>query len=157
MGAPFCSHTIPTTGKRVTRRKAGFCMSKPQILKCYGREILDSRGNPTVEATTVLTDGTVGVASVPSGASTGIYEAHELRDGDKKRYGGKGVQEAVSNVCDILSPALSGMNASEQKAVDNALLELDGTENKSKLGANALLAVSMATARAAATEGRSDT
>ena len=125
-------------------------MTKPQILKCCGREILDSRGNPTVEATVVLTDGTVGVASVPSGASTGIYEAHELRDGDKKRYGGKGVREAVSNVCDILSPALSGMNASEQETVDRALRDLDGTENKSKLGANALLAVSLATARAAA-------
>ena len=125
-------------------------MTKPQILKCCGREILDSRGNPTVEATVVLTDGTVGVASVPSGASTGIYEAHELRDGDPKRYGGKGVKEAVSNICDILSPALSGMNASDQEDVDQALLRLDGTENKSKLGANALLAVSLATARAAA-------
>lgn len=81
-------------------------MTKPQILKCCGREILDSRGNPTVEATVVLTDGTVGVASVPSGASTGIYEAHELRDGDSKRYGGKGVKEAVGNICDILSPLM---------------------------------------------------
>ena len=125
-------------------------MTKPQILKCCGREILDSRGNPTVEATVVLTDGTVGVASVPSGASTGIYEAHELRDGDPKRFGGKGVKEAVGNICDILSPALSGMNASDQEDIDRALLRLDGTENKSKLGANALLAVSLATARAAA-------
>ena len=125
-------------------------MSKPQILKCCGREILDSRGNPTVEATVVLTDGTVGVASVPSGASTGIYEAHELRDGDPTRFGGKGVREAVANVCDILSPALSGMYASEQTEVDNAILRLDGTDNKSKLGANATLAVSLATARAAA-------
>ena len=125
-------------------------MSKPQILKCCGREILDSRGNPTVEATVVLTDGTVGVASVPSGASTGIYEAHELRDGDPARFGGKGVREAVSNICDILSPALSGMYASEQTEVDRAILRLDGTENKSKLGANATLAVSLATARAAA-------
>ena len=125
-------------------------MSKPQILKCCGREILDSRGNPTVEATVVLTDGTVGVASVPSGASTGIYEAHELRDGDPARFGGKGVREAVANVCDILSPALSGMYASEQTEVDNAILRLDGTNNKSKLGANATLAVSLATARAAA-------
>ncbi len=125
-------------------------MSKPQILKCCGREILDSRGNPTVEATVVLTDGTVGVASVPSGASTGIYEAHELRDGDPARFGGKGVREAVGNVCDILSPALSGMYASEQEEVDRAILRLDGTENKSKLGANATLAVSLATARAAA-------
>ena len=125
-------------------------MSKPQILKCCGREILDSRGNPTVEATVVLTDGTVGVASVPSGASTGIYEAHELRDGDPTRFGGKGVREAAANICDILSPALSGMYASEQTEVDRAILRLDGTENKSKLGANAALAVSLATARAAA-------
>lgn len=125
-------------------------MTKPQILKCCGREILDSRGNPTVEATVVLTDGTVGVASVPSGASTGIYEALELRDDDRKRYGGKGVKDAVCNVCDILSPALSGMNASDQEELDHALLRLDGTDNKSKLGANAMLAVSLATARAAA-------
>ena len=125
-------------------------MTKPQILKCCGREILDSRGNPTVEATVVLTDGTVGVAGVPSGASTGIYEAHELRDEDKNRYGGRGVREAVGHVCDILSPALSGMNASDQEEVDRAMIRLDGTENKSKLGANALLAVSLATARAAA-------
>ena len=125
-------------------------MSKPQILKCCGREILDSRGNPTVVATVVLTDGTVGVASVPSGASTGVYEAHELRDGDPNRFGGKGVRDAVSNICDILSPALSGMYASDQAEVDNAILRLDGTENKSKLGANATLAVSLATARAAA-------
>jgi len=125
-------------------------MSKPQILKCCGREILDSRGNPTVEATVVLTDGTVGVASVPSGASTGIYEAHELRDGDPARFGGKGVREAAANICDILSPALSGTYTSEQAEVDRAILRLDGTENKSKLGANATLAVSLATARAAA-------
>ena len=125
-------------------------MTKPQILKCCGREILDSRGNPTVEATVVLTDGTVGVASVPSGASTGIYEACELRDDDKKRFGGKGVRDAVCNICDILSPALSGMNASDQEEIDRAMIRLDGTENKSKLGANALLAVSLAVARAAA-------
>ena len=125
-------------------------MTKPQIMKCCGREILDSRGNPTVEATVVLTDGTVGVASVPSGASTGIYEAVELRDDDPKRFGGKGVRDAVCNVCDVLSPALSGMNASDQEEVDRAMLRLDGTENKSKLGANAMLAVSLATARAAA-------
>lgn len=130
--------------------KGRYCMTKPQILKCCAREILDSRGNPTVEATVVLTDGSVGVASVPSGASTGIYEAHELRDGDRSRFGGKGVREAVSNVCDILSPALSGMNAADQKEIDDTLLRLDGTENKSKLGANALLAVSLASARAAA-------
>ena len=131
-------------------RKGRYYMTKPQIMKCCGREILDSRGNPTVEATVVLTDGTVGVASVPSGASTGIYEAVELRDDEKGRYGGKGVKEAVCNVCDILSPALSGMNASDQEEVDRAMLRLDGTDNKSKLGANAMLAVSLATARAAA-------
>ncbi len=125
-------------------------MTKPQILKCCAREILDSRGNPTVEATVVLTDGTVGVASVPSGASTGIYEAHELRDGDRARYDGRGVREAVGHVCDILSPALSGLCACEQTEIDHTLIRLDGTDNKSKLGANATLAVSLATARAAA-------
>ncbi len=125
-------------------------MSKPQILKCCAREILDSRGNPTVEATVVLCDGTVGVAGVPSGASTGMYEAHELRDNDPDRFGGKGVREAVANVCDILSPALSGMYACEQDEIDRSILALDGTENKSKLGANATLSVSLATARAAA-------
>lgn len=125
-------------------------MTKPQIMKCCAREILDSRGNPTVEATVVLTDGTVGVASVPSGASTGTYEAHELRDGDPARYGGRGVRDAVSHVCDIISPALSGTYASEQEEIDRALIRLDNTENKKKLGANAMLAVSMANARAAA-------
>ncbi len=125
-------------------------MTKPQILRTCAREILDSRGHPTVEATVVLTDGTVGVAGVPSGASTGIYEAHELRDDNKERYGGRGVLEAVAHVCDILSPALSGMYACEQEEVDRTLRELDGTENKKKLGANTLLAVSLATARAAA-------
>lgn len=125
-------------------------MTKPQIMKCCAREILDSRGNPTVEATVVLTDGTVGVAGVPSGASTGIYEAHELRDGDRTRYGGRGVREAVAHVCDILSPALSGLYACEQEEVDRTLIRLDGTDNKSKLGANATLAVSLAVARAAA-------
>ena len=125
-------------------------MTKPQIIRCGAREILDSRGNPTVEATVVLGDGTVGVVSVPSGASTGIYEAHELRDKDAKRYGGKGVSQAVSNVCSIISPALSGTYASDQSDVDKQLRELDGTENFSKLGANAALAVSLASARAAA-------
>lgn len=125
-------------------------MNKPQILKCSAREILDSRGNPTVEATVFLTDGTVGVASVPSGASTGIYEAHELRDGDESRYGGRGVLEAVRGVVKKISPAISGIYASEQSELDRVLLELDGTENKSRLGANAVLAVSLANARAAA-------
>ena len=116
------------------------------------REILDSRGNPTVEAEVVLADGVIGRASVPSGASTGENEAVELRDGDKKRYGGKGVLKAVQNVNDVIAPALQGFDALDQVEVDRALLELDGTSNKSKLGANALLAVSMATARAAATQ-----
>ncbi|MBE6553023.1 MAG: phosphopyruvate hydratase [Ruminococcaceae bacterium] len=125
-------------------------MNKPQITRCCAREILDSRGNPTVEATVFLADGTVGVASVPSGASTGIFEACELRDGDRRRYAGKGVLEAASNVGKIISPALSGIYASEQSEVDRILCELDGTENKSRLGANAILSVSLATARAAA-------
>jgi len=125
-------------------------MPKPQILKCNAREILDSRGNPTVEASVMLTDGTVGVASVPSGASTGIYEAHEKRDGDAKRYNGKGVLDAVCDICKIISPALSGVYASEQSEIDKMLKALDGSENKSNLGANATLAVSLASARAAA-------
>ena len=125
-------------------------MTKPQINRCSAREILDSRGNPTVEATVFLNDGTVGVASVPSGASTGVFEACELRDNDRKRYGGKGVREAVSNVIQSISPALSGAYASEQGELDRILCELDGTEDKSRLGANAILAVSLAAARAAA-------
>lgn len=124
--------------------------SKAQIIKCTAREILDSRGNPTVEASVILSDGNVGVASVPSGASTGIYEAVEKRDGDKKRFGGKGVLSAVGGVCRIISPSLVGVYASEQSEIDRILCELDGTENKSKLGANAILAVSLAAARAAA-------
>ena len=110
-------------------------MNKPQISRCCAREILDSRGNPTVESTVFLSDGTVGVASVPSGASTGIYEATEKRDEDRRRYGGKGVLEAVSGVGKIISPALSGVSASEQCEVDRILCDLDGTENKSRLGA----------------------
>ncbi len=125
-------------------------MNKPQILRCSAREILDSRGNPTVEATVFLTDGTVGVASVPSGASTGIFEAHEKRDGDKTRYGGKGVLGAVCDVCRRISPALSGISACEQAEIDRILCELDGTQNKENLGANAILPVSLAAARAAA-------
>ncbi len=129
-------------------------MIKPQIIKCSGREILDSRGNPTVEATVILSDGAVGVASVPSGASTGIYEAVEKRDGDKKRYGGKGVLGAVGNICKYISPEIVGCYAAEQSEVDRLLRELDGTENKSKLGANAMLAVSLANARACASSYR---
>ena len=114
------------------------------------REILDSRGNPTVEAEVTLVGGEVGRAAVPSGASTGEHEAMELRDGDKKRYLGKGVLKAVRNVNDIIAPELEGLDALDQAEVDAALLALDGTKTKSKLGANALLAVSLATARAAA-------
>ncbi len=115
------------------------------------REILDSRGNPTVEAEVTLTGGEIGRAAVPSGASTGENEAVELRDGDKKRYGGKGVLKAVKNVNEVIAPAVQGMDALDQAEVDQVLLELDGTKTKAKLGANALLAVSLATARAAAT------
>src|SRR3954470_9759872 len=114
------------------------------------REILDSRGNPTVEAEVMLIGGEVGRAAVPSGASTGEHEAVELRDGDKKRYGGKGVLKAVENVNGIIAQELEGMDALDQAEIDQALIELDGTKTKSKLGANALLAVSLATARAAA-------
>ena len=124
--------------------------NKPQIYRCCAREILDSRGNPTVEATVVLNDGTVGVASVPSGASTGMYEAIELRDADKERYHGKGVLGAVSNVCKVISPALYCAYSTDQAQIDKTLCDLDGTENKSKLGANATLAVSLACARASA-------
>ncbi|MGH9873538.1 MAG: phosphopyruvate hydratase [Pyrinomonadaceae bacterium] len=114
------------------------------------REILDSRGNPTVEAEVTLVGGEVGRAAVPSGASTGEHEAVELRDGDQKRYGGKGVLKAVRNVNEIIAPEMDGMDALDQAEIDSALIALDGTPTKSKLGANALLAVSMATARAAA-------
>jgi len=114
------------------------------------REILDSRGNPTVEVDVVLEDGTLGRAAVPSGASTGEHEAVELRDGDKSRYMGKGVQKAVENVNNIIAAELQGLDSLEQVDIDRTMIELDGTENKGKLGANAILGVSMATARAAA-------
>ncbi len=122
------------------------------IVSVTAREILDSRGNPTLEADVVLETGSVGRAAVPSGASTGEREAVELRDGDASRYGGKGVRMAVSNVNGEIAEALEGMDATDQLAVDRAMLDLDGTENKGRLGANALLAVSLATARAAAME-----
>jgi enolase len=121
------------------------------IEQITAREILDSRGNPTVEAEVVLIDGETGRAAVPSGASTGEHEAVELRDNDKKRYGGKGVLKAVENINEIVAPELEGLDALDQAEVDQALVALDGTPTKSKLGANALLAVSLATARAAAT------
>jgi enolase len=114
------------------------------------REILDSRGNPTIEVDVVLDDGTVASAAVPSGASTGAFEAYELRDDDMQRYGGKGVLKAVEAVIDVLSEAIEGLDASEQRAIDAALIEADGTENKSKLGANSILGVSLAVAKAAA-------
>jgi enolase len=120
------------------------------ITEVLGREILDSRGNPTVEVEVWLEDGAVGRAAVPSGASTGVHEALELRDGDKGRYGGKGVLKAVEHVNDEIADALIGMDALDQIAVDQTMLDLDGTPNKSKLGANAILGASMAVARAAA-------
>ena len=121
-----------------------------QIELILAREILDSRGNPTVEADVILGSGARGRAAVPSGASTGEHEALELRDGDKTRYGGKGVLKAVRNINEVIAPELEGMEASEQRELDNAMRELDGTQTKSKLGANAILAVSMAAARAMA-------
>ena len=125
-------------------------MKKVTIKKVKGREILDSRGNPTVEVDVVLSDGTFGRAAVPSGASTGEHEALELRDGDKSRYLGKGVLKAVANVDDIIAPEAKGMDAFKQKELDKAMIELDGTPTKAKLGANAILGVSLAVARAAA-------
>ena len=126
-------------------------MSYLEIVNVYGREILDSRGNPTVEAEVTLIDGTVGRGTAPSGASTGEFEALELRDGDKSRYLGKGVEKAVENINTIINDAITGLDASDIYAVDKAMIEADGTKDKSKLGANAILAVSIATARAAAT------
>jgi enolase len=121
-----------------------------EIVKVQGREILDSRGNPTVEADVWLADGSMGRAAVPSGASTGEHEAVELRDGDKARYLGKGTQKAVKNINDEIAPAVMGYDATAQSAIDRTMIELDGTPNKGRLGANAILAVSMAVARAAA-------
>ena len=120
------------------------------ITEVYAREILDSRGNPTVEVEVILEDGAVGRAAVPSGASTGVHEAVELRDGDKERYLGKGVTKAVDNVNDIIAEALIGLEATRQTEIDELLVRLDGTSNKGRLGANAILGVSMAVARAAA-------
>ena len=121
-----------------------------QIVDVIGREILDSRGNPTVEVEVYLEDGTMGRAAVPSGASTGIYEACELRDGDKGRYLGKGVENAVNNVNTEICDALVGENVLDQVAIDKKLIALDGTPNKSRLGANAILGASLACAKAAA-------
>ena len=117
-----------------------------EIVDVVGREILDSRGNPTVEVEVYLEDGTMGRAAVPSGASTGIYEACELRDGDKGRYMGKGVENAVKNVNTEIAEALIGTNVLDQVAIDKMLIDLDGTPNKSRLGANAILGASLACA-----------
>jgi enolase len=125
--------------------------SSVALIEAVGaREILDSRGNPTVEVEVLLDDGVVQRAAVPSGASTGAFEAYELRDGDKSRYGGKGVLKAVNAVIDELGPAIEGVEASEQRVIDQILIETDGTENKSRTGANAILGVSLAVAKAAA-------
>ena len=123
-----------------------------QILGVHARQILDSRGNPTVEVEVVTTSGAIGVAAVPSGASTGVHEAVELRDGDKGKYLGKGVLQAVDNVNSVIAETLKDFDVQEQRLIDNILIELDGTPNKGKLGANAILGVSMAVARAAANE-----
>ncbi len=122
------------------------------IVEVHARQILDSRGNPTVEVDVLTDDGAMGRAAVPSGASTGIHEAVELRDGDKKKYVGKGVLKAVKNVNDIIAESLIGYDVSQQAAIDQVMIDLDGTKNKAKLGANAILAVSMAVAKAAAEE-----
>ncbi len=120
------------------------------IIDIYAREILDSRGNPTIEVETCLESGFVGIAQVPSGASTGTYEAIELRDGDEKRYKGKGVLKAVHNVNEIIAPELVGLNSLDQGFIDQLMIDLDGTPNKNKLGANAILGVSLSVAKAAA-------
>lgn len=125
-------------------------MNYLEIEKVIGREIIDSRGNPTVEAEVYLADGTIGRGTAPSGASTGVFEALELRDGDKSRYGGKGVSKAVDNINTTINDVLTGMDASDIYAVDKAMIEADGTKDKSNLGANAILAVSIASAKAAA-------
>src|ERR1044071_699647 len=122
------------------------------ISEIFARQILDSRGNPTVEVDILTDEGALGRAAVPSGASTGVHEAVELRDGDKKNYGGKSVLNAVKNVNDAIASALKGHDITDQKGIDQRMIELDGTNNKSKLGANAILAVSMASAKAAAVE-----
>ena len=119
-----------------------------KIKKIIGREILDSRGNPTVEADVILSDGSMGRAAVPSGASTGEHEALELRDGDKSRYMGKGTLKAVENINKKIAKALAGMDITKQQAIDKKMIELDGTETKSNLGANAILGVSLAACRA---------
>src|SRR6185437_8242516 len=131
-------------------RRPGRRVTDTRIERVHGREILDSRGNPTVEVDVVLGDGTLGRAAVPSGASTGANEAVELRDGDKRRFGGKGVLTAVRNVVETIAPAVLGLDATDQAGLDATLIVLDGTPTKSALGANAILGVSLAAAHAAA-------
>jgi len=123
-----------------------------EIIQVVGREVLDSRGNPTVEVEVLLDSGASGRAIVPSGASTGEHEAVELRDGDAARFGGKGVEQAVANVNGEIAELIEGIDALEQRVIDTALLDLDGTDNKGRLGANAILGVSLAVARAGASE-----
>src|SRR6202165_1897669 len=128
---------------------------RPTIIEdMQAREVLDSRGNPTIEVAVLLMGGARGVAAVPSGASTGAHEAVELRDGDKSRYGGKGVLKAVGHVNEEIATALHGADAADQRGIDERLINLDGTANKSRLGANAVLGASLAAARAAALAGR---
>src|SRR5580693_4204764 len=141
-------HRITRPTNRTKQKRSRREMT--EIVSIHAREILDSRGNPTVEADVILTDGIRGRAAVPSGASTGEHEAVELRDGDKAHYLGKGVLQAVENVESVIAPELTGMDAANQRLIDATMISLDGTENKGKLGANAILAVSMACARAAA-------
>ena len=147
-GQPISVDRRPRLADRLRHKIARSDMT--EIAQIHAREILDSRGNPTVEADVILADGTMGRAAVPSGASTGEHEAVELRDGDKAHYLGKGVLQAVENVESVLAPELTGMDAANQRLIDATMIALDGTENKGKLGANAILAVSMACARASA-------
>jgi len=151
-GGSIPVHRKPLLNERLQHKILRSSMT--EIGSIHAREILDSRGNPTVEADVVLQSGTIGRAAVPSGASTGEHEAVELRDGDKAHYMGKGVLQAIENVESVLAPELTGMDASNQRLIDQTMLALDGTPNKGRLGANAILAVSMATARAAANELR---
>ena len=149
MDSSFCPHPWQAGQKGVPWERTEGTMDFLEIEKVKGREIIDSRGNPTVEAEVHLADGTIARGAAPSGASTGEFEALELRDGDKSRFGGKGVSRAVANINTVINDTLKGMDASDIYAVDRAMIEADGTKDKSSLGANAVLAVSIACARAA--------
>src|SRR5258707_5509681 len=154
---PIATGCARRCGRRwlLSRRRHGRVRSTMgTVIAVHAREILDSRGNPTVETDVTLASGASGTAAVPSGASTGEHEAVELRDGDNKRFGGKGVLEAVKNVNEVIGPRLEGLSAEDQIAIDYAMLDLDGTPNKSHLGANAILSVSLAVAHAAAPDVR---